>query len=304
MKKNATYPLSHFLTATIKRFLCIGPRVSIIVPIYNKAPFLIECLESIAKQSFKDIEVICVDDCSSDDSLSIVRQFILNDKRFYCYQSQQHLGPGLARNKGMELASGKFLQFVDADDILPDKSIETLYRLITNDKVNAARGGIAVFTQDDVSSIISADIPPNIHAKRFADHPHFWIPWWHTTYMFSNSMIRKNRISYPALKDGEDPVFLANVLTKADLISSIENIVYLYRAHKGEFRRIDIWDTMDHLEMVRKIYLSYEPKCWFEGYGKFMIQKEIPRRLEKLNLGFQEEKNIKDRLEQMLKPQA
>jgi glycosyltransferase involved in cell wall biosynthesis len=289
------------LSTAFKRLFRMGPSVSVIVPIYNKANFLRECLKSIAEQTFTDIEVICIDDCSSDGSPSIASEFAQMDSRFKLFRSKNSLGAGPARNKGMDLASGKFLQFTDADDILPANSIETLYRLVSNGKVNIARGGVALFDRNGISSIINSDIPPEVHSYRFADEPRLWNPWWHTTYLISGRMLRRHHILYPDLSDGEDPVFLAKALTTANLISSTKEIVYFYR-WEIDRPRTAIWDTITHLEMVRLIYIQYEPKCWFEGYGKFMIKEEMPRRLSQMNLEPDVKKTVLAKLEELIMP--
>jgi glycosyltransferase involved in cell wall biosynthesis len=284
-----------------KQLIHRGPTVSIIVPIYNKAKFLRQCLESIAKQSFKNIEVICVDDCSSDSSPDIAVEFAQHDGRFRIYRSENHMGAGLARNKGIDMARGEFLQFVDADDVLPLNAIAKLYRLIESGDVNIARGGVAYFDKKGINSITHTNLPPEARLYRFADEPSLWTPWYHTTYLFSRKMLRQNNIKYPNLADGEDPVFLARALTTADVLSSTKDIVYYYRWEYDK-PRTDIWDSITHLELVREIYIQYEPKCWFEGYGKYMIKEEMPRRMSQLQLDPDVEMTFKAKLEQLLNP--
>lgn len=98
-------------------------RFSVIVPVYNAAVFLRACLESVAGQTFADWECLCVDDGSADGSADILDEYAARDSRFRVVR-KQHLGVGLARNAALDLATGDYLVFVDADDVLaPDALI-------------------------------------------------------------------------------------------------------------------------------------------------------------------------------------
>ena len=92
-----------------------SPKVSVIVPVFNSEDLLGNCLESIENQSLKDIEIICVDDGSSDGSFDILKQFSSKDARFKIYQ-QENSGAGSARNRGIEESSGEYILFVDSDE--------------------------------------------------------------------------------------------------------------------------------------------------------------------------------------------
>ena len=84
------------------------PKVSVIIPIYNVEKYLIECLNSVSTQTLKDIEIICVNDGSSDDSLLIIEAFAEIDRRFYIL-NQKNKGAGAARNRGIEFAQGDYI---------------------------------------------------------------------------------------------------------------------------------------------------------------------------------------------------
>jgi len=96
---------------------------SVIVPIYNAAPFLAQCLSSIKMQTYQDLQVILVDDGSTDESAEIAKSFVDADIRFMLYQ-QTNQGQGVARNRGLEIAIGKYIVFVDADDYIDVDFIE------------------------------------------------------------------------------------------------------------------------------------------------------------------------------------
>lgn len=109
--------------------------LSIIIPIYNKSEYLVECIESVRGQSLKDIEIICVDDGSTDGSAEIVAKFAKQDSRIKLIR-QQNLGAGAARNAGIKVAMGEYVVFLDADDYYP--SNDTLARIYGAAKANNA----------------------------------------------------------------------------------------------------------------------------------------------------------------------
>lgn len=97
-------------------------KVSIITPLYNSSEFLKETVESVLKQNYQNWEMIIVDDCSTDNSLQIAQQYAAQDKRIQAHRLPENSGAAVARNKAIELASGRFIAFLDADDIwLPNK---------------------------------------------------------------------------------------------------------------------------------------------------------------------------------------
>ena len=92
--------------------------ISIIVPIYNVEKYIADCLDSIVNQTYKDIEIICVNDCTMDNSMTIVKEFAENDKRIKIINNEKNRGLGGARNAGLEIANGEYFMFVDSDDMI------------------------------------------------------------------------------------------------------------------------------------------------------------------------------------------
>ena len=101
-------------------------KISVIIPIYNVEEYLGQCLDSVVNQSFKDIEIICVNDGSTDNSLNILNEYENKDSRIRIY-SQKNQGAGATRNNALEYASGEYVYFMDADDYLDLNALEELY---------------------------------------------------------------------------------------------------------------------------------------------------------------------------------
>ena len=117
--------------------MTIEPKVSVIVPVFNAADYLAPCLDSLIAQTLKDVEIICVDDGSKDDSWQILQQYAKKDARITIIQ-QKNKGVGCARNQGIQLARGTYIGFVDADDWVDSDYFEKLYDAALKDNSDIA----------------------------------------------------------------------------------------------------------------------------------------------------------------------
>ena len=119
----------------------MSPKISVIVPVYNVEKYVARCLDSIVNQTFKDIEIICVDDGSEDGSVTIVKEYASRDDRIQIIH-QENGGLSSARNTGMNHARGKYISFVDSDDWIDPDFFEKLYNAAEKYNASAACSGI------------------------------------------------------------------------------------------------------------------------------------------------------------------
>ena len=126
-------------------------KVSIIVPIFNKEDYIESCLDSLLEQTLKDIEIICVNDASTDSSLELVKQRAIDDQRIKIINHKQNLGTGQARKHGVEAANGEYILFVDSDDSLEIETCEKLYEKIKKEKVDILHFGTNVIPSINTS---------------------------------------------------------------------------------------------------------------------------------------------------------
>ena len=110
--------------------------VSIVTPTFNSAKYISETIQSVQKQTYQNWEMILVDDCSTDNTINLIKDFITKDKRIQLYQLESNSGPAVARNKGIENVSGKYMTFLDADDIWFEDFIENSIKTIEETKVH------------------------------------------------------------------------------------------------------------------------------------------------------------------------
>ena len=111
------------------------PAISVVIPVYNVAQYLRECLDSVRNQTFRDIEIICINDGSTDGSLDILLDYQKKDSRFQVF-SQPNAGPSASRNKGLDLARGKYVYCLDSDDMIVGNALEELYSMAEKDRLD------------------------------------------------------------------------------------------------------------------------------------------------------------------------
>ena len=110
-------------------------KFSIIIPVYNVERYLSKSLDSVINQTLKDIEIICIDDGSTDNSLRILNEYAAKDSRIIIIKQENH-GQGIARNKGVDIANGQYVLFVDPDDWIEENTLDVLYKKFTDSGVD------------------------------------------------------------------------------------------------------------------------------------------------------------------------
>ena len=203
-------------------------KISVIVPVYNGEKYLLECLQSIQKQTFSDWEFICFDDGSRDESLSILQGIAQKDARFRVI-SQPNGGVTSARRNGVEHADGEYVSFVDCDDVLPPDSLEILMRRKEEYDAEIVIGSWMTIT-DTLETGAPGDLPASplkvtgIQTLKYINR--FGWLW--------RNLFQKNLFTYiswpkPQIRVGEDSLTLFDLLLKTHKVVLIPDIVYFYR---------------------------------------------------------------------------
>ncbi|MCM1237141.1 MAG: glycosyltransferase [Ruminococcus flavefaciens] len=120
------------------------PYISIIIPVYNVEKYIRECLDSIIRQTMTQIEIIVVNDGSTDDTRSIVEEY--KDERLRLINTSNH-GVAHARNVGMEYVQGKYIMFQDGDDVLDENACRVMYDFAEENKLDVVKGGTLSFQE-------------------------------------------------------------------------------------------------------------------------------------------------------------
>lgn len=209
-------------------------KISVIVPIYNTSKFLVRCLDSILNQTEREIEVLLIDDGSTDNSKDICLEYCDKNSVFK-YFFKTNGGLSSARNYGIERASGNYIFFLDSDDYLPPHALKICYNTAENYQVDLLNFGYTyvkgeqhdhrhsifpknqIFSKDTVLDLLKHDTLKN---------KLLWFSW---TYFYKSEFLKPNSLIFDeSILLGEDSVFNMKCLLKAKSIYSIEDSLYYY----------------------------------------------------------------------------
>lgn len=210
--------------------------VSVIMPVYNSSRFLNMSIDSIQKQTLKDIEIICVDDGSTDDSLDVLND-LKNKYENIKIISQENSGPGVARNTGIKNAKGDYIAFLDSDDIyLEDTALEQMYNLGKSKDFNLVCANLKRINQDytiDVNYDFINSRFTYFYKQDVLKSEDYGIPFAFYRNLFKRSFIEENGVDFPDLRFGEDPVFMVNVLVNINEFLALPIDFYGYNHSIG-----------------------------------------------------------------------
>lgn len=214
----------------------MSTKVSVILPVYNTANYLKQCLDSLLAQTLPDIEIICVDDGSTDQSLSILEDYAGKDSRIQILR-QQNSFAGVARNNGLKTASGKYVLFLDSDDFFEPDMAERLYQRAeeTSADVCVCDGSIYLHDTDTHTyphHYLNGELLPEKEVFNCQDIPeHIFqftspAPW---NKLFLREFVEKHELRFQPLKKSNDVFFVYLALACAGRISTLPDRLVHYR---------------------------------------------------------------------------
>ncbi len=217
------------------------PKISVIIPVYNVAIYLNQALDSLINQTLKELEFICINDASTDKSLSILEEYAQKDKRFFIINNEKNKGPGASRNEGLKIARGEYIVFLDPDDWLEYGACENAY-----DKIHSTQTDVCFF--NFTYHFFDKNNEPRIRKayrletfENVMNKAQFEIEeiedliirsasvW---TQIYKKSFLEKINAQFSLTRTCEDNPFFFNVLCNADKISVLNEELYNYRLRK------------------------------------------------------------------------
>jgi glycosyltransferase involved in cell wall biosynthesis len=275
-----------------------APLISIVIPIYNKGSHVEACLTSVLSQTGVNIEVFCIDDCSTDGSLDILKRIAAYDTRVKVVKNSSNRGAGYSRNVGIDLASGQYIQFTDADDLLPTAALSALHKAAAATGAEVIRG-VLQSLPEGVCNLSLGELTGEIRIGPLSCLPQLWIPWYHVCLLISRELLVRGGIRYPHLIAGEDAVFMASVLAQAKKICVVPEVTYTYRLYGHRPRPLlkNVQDYLEHAEMVKNVYGDDHHVCW-QSYGPF-IKPRIAEYMSQAELGENDFQTLQHRLNQL-----
>lgn len=265
------------------------PIVSVCVAVYNTSKYLKSCLDSIINASLKNIEIICVDDGSTDDSLNILNEYAKNDTRFIVI-SQNNSGSGTARNKCIQVAQGKYLHFMDSDDFMDRDFLKNMvqnaekygsdivistHRAVEEDKLTVCYTSSLMHTLTNKDTLNIGNCPDLLLVPC-----HAWDK------LFKKELI--NDITFPPKGNGEDMGFWYKTIIKAQKVSIHRKCEYNYRINLNsvQTKPKNIMNVFPILDQTYEIFLNdyKEYKPLFDLFVYTLIMHMVGRgRLSLIN---------------------
>lgn len=205
--------------------------ISVVVPVYNVEKYLGECLESLINQTFRDIEIICINDGSSDNSFNILEEYAKKDSRIIVI-NQKNSGVSNARNKGVDIASKDYIAFIDSDDWVDKNYLEELYNAITKNNCDIAVATIirkrpnsqkyrVHYTEEKIYSTLEE----KINACQVPICCYVWGK------LFKTNLVKK--LKFRENVYFEDVIYTPQILDMSDKLVTVPNVVYWYRVNQN-----------------------------------------------------------------------
>ena len=214
-------------------------KVSIILPVYNVEKYIRQCMDSLINQTLRELEFIFVDDCSTDNSLSIIEEYAKEDKRFRIIKLEKNQGQGFARNVGLQYVTGEYIGFVDPDDWVKPNMFERLYQEIKEkdldivmcmpdgyDEKNAVNAPFPYFVDANFEHIIDDRI------FNWRDLSPFQYPMCVWNKLYTKKLFDDNNIDFAEGLDFEDHKVIFGTLLTAEKMYFIREKLYVYRFNR------------------------------------------------------------------------
>ena len=236
------------------------PKISVIMPVYKAESFIEDAMRMTLAQDFQDIELICVNDCSPDNSLALISEIAKQDPRVRVLDNPHNMGPGGSRNRGIKAARGQYVFFLDADDKVPAGAFQRLYdtaiahdsqvvrgafrvdRMIHGEKASGVKhvAGVSEAVLGETSLVKT----PTLLASTEG----------HWACLYERGFVET--ILYPEnLRMGEDSLFLIKALSSAQQVSVIPDVVYEYQDNENSaMNAYDVKKYMDEIDWRKRAW--------------------------------------------------
>ena len=216
--------------------------ISVILPVYNSENYIKECLDSLLSQTFKDIEILCIDDGSTDGSLNILKDIEKTDSRITVI-TQENIGVAKTRNNGLNLVKGNYVYFMDSDDCLDKNAFKKLHDNITSNRSDFCIMKVIFVNGSEEYKFPAFDIDKEFDKVNFNDFTFtyrdvkshvlndLFAPW---LKLYSAEFLKSNDdFTFPEIKSYSDAPFHVKTMLNASKISFVPEYLYYYRENDG-----------------------------------------------------------------------
>lgn len=250
----------------------VSDLVSIVVPVYNAERFLDDTIATVLNQTYTNWELIMVDDCSTDDSVNIISKYTKTDKKIRLYKNKVNSHAALTRNKGIDEAKGRYIAFLDADDLWVPTKLEKQVSFMQEKDCAFSFTGYEFANEKGIPTGKKVKVPETLNYKQALRNTIIWT----STVMFDMSKLTKNETHMPNVKS-EDTACWWKVLKHVDRAHGMQDILSLYRRSGGtlsanKLKAVKrVWNLYRNVENHNVIYSTY---C-FSGYAYNTVKKRV-----------------------------
>lgn len=257
-------------------------KISVILPVYNEERYLEQCLNSICGQTLKEIEIICIDDGSTDQSLNILKKYEKQDSRVKII-SQQNLYAGVARNQGMKYATGKYLSFLDSDDFFELDMLERMFQTAEKNDADVTICRYSEYCEKTVTvNLLNwsfEDLFFNTKESFSGDSLNcagiFQITkGWAWDKLFRAEFVRKCGYSFSDFRSSEDGFFVYMLMARAERISYMDDVFVYHRVNnERSLSNTKESDWMNGFKMWHMIGRELKSQGLYHIYEKSLINE-------------------------------
>ncbi|CDD16775.1 putative uncharacterized protein [Clostridium sp. CAG:798] len=238
--------------------------VSIIVPVYNAEKFLRETIKTVQEQTYKEWELLFVDDCSKDNSINIINEAIKKDCRIKLIELQQNSGAAIARNTGIEKAKGKYIAFLDADDLWDNKKLEKQIAFMRENDYEFTFTGYEFAGEDGVGNGKVVRVPQKLTYKQALKNTTIST----ITVILDVNKLEKNLIKMPNVRRGQDTATWWKILKTGVIAYGLDENLSIYRRSANSLSSNKLtalkrtWNLYRNVERLNLLYSLYN-FCWY-----------------------------------------
>ena len=246
-------------------------KVSIIMPSYNAAKFIAASIQSVIEQTYNNWELLITDDCSKDDTVKIVEQFIEKDNRIKLFSTGKNSGPACARNKSLENATGKYIAFLDSDDIWVSNKLETQIQFMIEKNIAFSFSSYSVIKEDGTPTGNTINVPKVIGYHGYLRNTIIGC----LTVIIDRE--KTGNFIMPNIKSSQDMALWLLIMKRGFKAYGLQNTLACYRlvstsnTSKKWKAAKDVWKVYREIEHINPIYSAI---C-FIGYAINAIIKRL-----------------------------
>jgi len=241
----------------------IPVNISVIIPVYNMGAYIREALDSVISQTLKNIEIICINDGSTDNSIDILNEYSQRDPRIKVINKENE-GVASARNDAIRVANGEYLFFLDPDDWLPDSDVlHDLYEAAKKHNVLVCGGNFVEYASGYINDRWSgANSKYTFDREGFIDYYNYQFDYGWVRFLYKRQFLIDNNLWIPKLTFFEDPQFFVRVMTCAKNFYVLPRPTYCYRSghHSYELSYTKVIDLIHSMTAIIKIAKENEYK--------------------------------------------